>query len=76
VAEQRTTLTTEQLRVLKFCARSPGWISLLELETIKLLEPDDVVTVPSLVERNLLRHEAVIQAVAITPAGQVLADEH
>jgi hypothetical protein len=68
-------LTAAQLQVLRFCARFPGWLSLTEIERHRLLEDDDVLTVPSLIERHLLRYNPALTAVLITPAGEVLADE-
>ena len=67
-------LTQAQARVLIFCANFPYWHLLTELDLIKLLDPDDVLTVPSLIERKLLRYWD-IGAVTITSAGQVLAEE-
>ena len=56
-------------------AYGPRWFNLVELDQIRLLERDDVVVLPSLIERGLVWHLASIQAVALTPAGSVLADE-
>jgi DNA-binding MarR family transcriptional regulator len=64
------TLTGAQLRVLRFCAGWPHWLSLLELSIA--LPPDAVVTVPSLVERGLLEREANLRTVRATEAGRRL----
>jgi hypothetical protein len=62
-----------RLRVLRFCAKYPRWHTLMELDQVSLLEDDDVLTVPPLIERQLLRHDPAIKAVRITPAGEVTA---
>ncbi len=62
-------LTPPQRRVLRFCAEWPSWLSLLELSMV--LEPDDVVTVSSLVEAELLEHNVRLRTVRATEAGRV-----
>jgi hypothetical protein len=64
-------LTPPQRRVLRFCAEWPGWLSLLELSMV--LEPDDVVTVPSLVAATLLEHNVRLRIIRATEAGRVAA---
>lgn len=44
--------TPEQARTLRFLAKYPMWISLLELDEIRLLETGDVLCIPSLNERG------------------------
>ena len=68
-------LTLEQRRVLIFCADQRGWLPLRRLERTSLLQPDDLVVVPSLVEAGLLTHAAESKAIKITPIGAVLASE-
>lgn len=69
-------LTAPQQRLLKYIAtRLVRWVSLLELDQTRSLEPDDVITVPSLVGRGLLMHLPELQAVALTPVGEAIADE-
>jgi hypothetical protein len=43
-------MTPEQCRVLRYCSEWPHWLSLVELSMA--LEPDDVMTVPSLVRQG------------------------
>lgn len=64
-------LTLAQLRILEYCGIDWRWISLKELD--EALPPDDIVVVPSLVERRLLEHRAGLRTVRITQAGMVLA---
>lgn len=71
----QSTLTPAQLRVLRFCAVQAKWVSLHEIDAIYCLEADDVLVVPSLVERKLLDHHAGMQAVRINTSGKVLAGE-
>jgi hypothetical protein len=71
--------TEAQLRVLRFCAAarrngSPGWVFLVQIESVVFLEDDDVIVVPSLVERGWLYHDKNNSAVRITPAGAAVAD--
>lgn len=69
-------LTASQQRLLKYIAtRWVRWVCLLELDQARSLEPDDVITVPSLVGRGLLMHLPELQAVALTPLGEAIADE-
>lgn len=70
-----TDLTPAQGRILAHLDAYPKWHTLLELEGIKLLEADDVLTVPSLIERKLVYYMAALRAVAITPAGEIIAQE-
>ena len=66
-------LTIEQRRVLIFCAELGGWLSLRWLESTVMLDPDDVVVVPSLIEAGLLAHSAESKAVAVTAIGAAVA---
>jgi hypothetical protein len=50
-----TSLTPAQLRLLRFLAVDSGWHYTGELERTKLLELDDIVVLPSLVELGLAR---------------------
>lgn len=69
-------LTESQQRLLKYLAtRLVRWVCLIELDQARSLEPDDVITVPSLVGRGLLMHLPELQAVALTPVGEAIADE-
>ena len=73
---QPTGLTDAQKRLLTFMdARGSQWFTLVELDQTRLLEPDDVVTIPSLVERQLLMHMPALKTVALTASGTILADE-
>lgn len=68
-------LTEPQRRLLVFMdEKGPRWFTLTELDQVRLLEDDDVLTVPSLVEQGLLYHLAALQAVALTSAGAGVAD--
>ena len=69
-------VTEAQARLLAHMdAYGPRWFSLVDLDQIRLLEPDDVLVVPSLIERGLVTHMASIRAVALTAAGAALADQ-
>jgi hypothetical protein len=69
-------LTEVQKRLLIHMDKfGPKWFSFIELDRVKLLRADDVVTVPSLIEHGLVMHLAVLKAVALTAAGTVIADE-
>jgi len=70
-------LTSAQERVLTFLDKYAAnrWVSLVELDQIRLLEADDVLTIPSLIEKKLLLYLEAIRAVTLTAAGAVLADE-
>ena len=70
-----TDLTEAQKRVLLHLAKYPRWHSLVDLDQIRLLDPDDVLVVPSLIERGLVMHFPRHKAVAISESGQVIADE-
>lgn len=67
--------TPEQARTLRFLARYPMWISLVELSDIRLLEPYDMQCIPSLIERGWVGHRVSAGMVRITPSGQVIAEE-
>lgn len=69
-------LTEAQSRLLAHLDTYPRWHTLLELDAILLLHEDDVVTVPSLVERGLIYHMRSLKAVAISPAGAVAAQAY
>ena len=69
-------VTEAQARLLAFMdAHGPRWFTLIELDQIRLLEPDDVVVLPSLIERRLVMHMPAMKAVALSAAGATLADE-
>lgn len=73
---ETANLTDPQKRVLAFMDEfGPRWFTLTELDQIRLLQADDVVTIPSLIERHLVRHLPALQAVTLTAAGAVVADE-
>ncbi len=65
------SLTPEELRVLRYCAQWPHWLSLLELSVV--LHPDDIVTVPSVVERGVLAQHARLRISWATAEGRVAA---
>ncbi len=69
-------LTDQQRRVLDFCVNTAHgeWVGLIVLESVRLLENDDVLTVPSLVERQLLEHNNSVQAVRATEAGKIIVN--
>ena len=69
----RQLLTLEQRRVLIFCADRGGWLSLRRLERTSMLNMDDIVVVPSLVEAGLLAHSTESKAIRITSIGSALA---
>ena len=70
------SLTASQLRVLTFMREEgSGWVTLTVLDQSRILEDDDVLTIPSLIERGFLAHRPEWQLVSLTPAGQVFADE-
>ena len=74
--ERPGRVTEAQARLLAHLdAYGPRWFHLVELDQVRLLEPDDVVVLPSLIERGLVMHMASIRAVALTAAGTTLADE-
>lgn len=66
--------TPAQVRVLRFLAAYPTWHALIELDQIRLLESDDVLCIPSLIERHLVVKHRVELMVRITPAGQAIAE--
>ena len=73
---ETTNLTFTQKRLLMFMGQwGPKWFPLVEIDQIRLLEDDDVLAIPSLIERGLVMHLAAIHAVALTAAGAVIADE-
>lgn len=76
-SEPPTTLTEPQRRVLDFCVKTAGgkWVTFEEMDSIRLLDDDDVLAVPSLVERQLLEHRILLRAVRATEAGKVIANE-
>jgi hypothetical protein len=63
------TLTAGQLRVLRFCAGWPHWLSRLELSLALVFA--DVSMVPSLVERGLL--ELTVRATEAGGGGSLIA---
>jgi len=67
-------LTPVQFRVLRYCAFDGRWISLRELNDA--LQTDDVVAVPSLIQRGLLEHEFRLRTVRITEKGRGAAASH
>lgn len=75
MAEAPHPLTEAQGRLLAFLDAYPRWHTLADLDGIKLLEDDDVLTVPSLVERGLIYYLPTLRAVAITPSGEDAAQE-
>jgi hypothetical protein len=69
-------LTDAQKRVLRFMGPYGSRLfSLLELENIRLLQDDDVVVVPSLIEKGLVKCVGGRSVVALTPSGVVIANE-
>lgn len=58
-------LTIPQQRVLAFLAESDGWVPLHQLEHSTLLQPDDIVVVPSLVALGLIEHNYSLNTVRI-----------
>ena len=78
-------LTEAQRRVLSFMGSCGSrWFTLLELDRVLLLRADDVLTVPSLIERDLSMSLALPTSingtrsnvmVSLTASGDVLADE-
>lgn len=70
-------LTPSQRRVLTLLNKHACWQGLLELDSIKFLEIDDIVVVPSLIERELVEYFPAARAVRITRAGQIrIESEH
>lgn len=68
--------TEAQARVLRFLAAYPAWHTLTELDQLRVLQDDDVLCIPSLIERGLVDHQLALGAVRINPAGHVIAGEH
>jgi hypothetical protein len=69
-------LTDVQKRLLMFMDEfGPKWFSLLELESVNLLEDDDIVTVPSLIEDGLVMQLKALKSIALTASGSVIAAE-
>lgn len=67
-------LTEAQTRVLLHCYHYVQWYRLPELARCRILEPDDVLVIPSLVELGLLMYFEAIKAVAITVRGESVAE--
>ena len=65
-----SNLTDVQARILEFLRKSGGWVSLLELDRVRLLLADDIVTVPALVGAGLVEHNAEYKAIRISAAGR------
>lgn len=70
-------LSDAQWRVLNFCARTceGRFVSTREIEAVRILENDDVVTVPSLIEAGYLKWWGSTEAVRITEAGRAALNE-
>lgn len=64
------SLTPAMARVLGFLAQADCWVTIEQIGLIRLLEDDDFVSIPGLVERRLVEHRAALSAVRITPAGR------
>lgn len=62
-------LTPAQVRILRYLEQSPGWRALEEIERVRFLDVDDLVVVPSLIERGYVQHTYRIKAVALTAMG-------
>lgn len=76
-------LTPAMGRVLQFLDRSGRWHLLLEIDRIRLLDEDDVLTVPALIEDGLvLSREVGAQGskptvmVAISSVGRAALARH
>lgn len=67
--------TAAQRRVLAFLARFPTYHALVELDQIRLLERDDILVLPSLLERGWIDHNVRLGAYRINAAGKVIAKE-
>ena len=65
-----TKPTGARKRVLQFLAGRSGWTPVIELDEVRRLQADDIVTVSSLVEDGLIEHGAEAKAVRITEAGR------
>ncbi len=63
-------LTGARRRVLEFLAMRQGWVWLVELDEVRRLQADDIVTVPSLVKDGLAEHRIEAKTVRITEAGR------
>jgi Mn-dependent DtxR family transcriptional regulator len=63
-----------QRRVLMYCRDNGPAVTMVELNSSRLLHKDDVVTVPSLIEDGLLEHihDGIVK---ITPAGRKALEE-
>ena len=66
-----TDLTGTQRRILEYRGIDGRWISLKELDDA--LRVDDIVAVPSLIERGLIEHRVGMGTVRITLRGKEVA---
>lgn len=66
-------LTEAQCRILLYLLSTPGWHFLKDIEDTLLLERDDVVVIPSLIERNFINHLAKNYTVSLTREGAEFA---
>lgn len=70
MAEPTLFLPQAQSRVLRYCAFRRRWVALAELGAAIDLEPEDVLTVPSLVSRRLLLQTESLSLVRTTGLGE------
>lgn len=63
-------LTPAMHRLLR-CINGLDWIQLELLEDTVLLEEDDIVAIPGLIERGLADYDKGMEAVQITEAGRL-----
>ena len=67
-------LSEAQRQVLEFVQDTGGSVRLIDFDQFRLLDPDDVETVPGLIRDGLLDHEMGSDTVRISEAGcRVLA---
>jgi hypothetical protein len=67
-------LTSAETRVLSFLHDYPGFHTMLELDSIKLLDTGDALAVPELVKDGFLIHWRFKKSVAISAIGEVSGD--
>ena len=63
-------LTETERRLLEAACETDTWLSLVDLDHLRCLGADDIVTVPLLVEAGLLQHDPDQRAIRITDAGR------
>jgi len=70
------TITPAQRRIIEYLGRygAGRWVSLIEIDTSRHLEEDDLAVVPSLVEDAILEHNYGFASVCLSPKGERVLD--